>query len=60
MITFAINTIKSTLVQTTFKVKRLLIMEALLERNKTEEPGQKTKEPRAKNQDKTSKTKEIH
>jgi len=60
MITFAINTIKSTLVQTTFKVKRLLIIEVLMERNKTEEPRQKTKEPRAKNQDKTSKTKEIH
>ena len=48
------------LVQTTFKVKRLLIIEVLMERNKTEEPRQKTKEPRAKNQDKTSKTKEIH
>ena len=30
MITFAINTIKSTHIQTTFKVKRLLIVVTLL------------------------------
>jgi len=46
MITFAIITIKSMHLKTTFKVKRLLIIEALRVRNKTEEPRQKTKEPR--------------
>jgi len=51
MTTFAIITIKSMLVQTTFKVKRLLIIDTLLHRvneirQKNQEPRQKTKDQR--------------
>ena len=42
MITFAFRSIKSTLIQTTFKVKRLLI---------NQEQRTKNKEQRAKNQE---------
>ena len=53
MTTFAIITIKSMLVQTTFKVKRLLIIDTLLHRvneirQKNQEPRQKTKDQRTK------------